>query len=454
MRCSGRKSGSLRAGVRIGCLLAAIEVGAGLPSSGIAFADHAVAGTVPAHPVSAAQAIRAADPTLGADTTFAAGAADTTIIVAPDSLPRPAFVPGSDPIAAAWSQALSIPPKKPSPEDRVVTGVVRPWRRPNTRPSRTLFEKFPANPVVGLGSKGSLDSGHAEYPSVVQVGGLLWMFYSAFGAHHRWEIAAAVSPDGIRWTKLGVVLSPDTTTAAWDSTTIAFPSVIYSEEAPPAERFRMWYAGKHGSRYEGIGLATSTDGRRWRREGRVLSLGQPGEWDGVEIADPSVLAVSGGYRMYYCGTPDSGRVYRVGVAFSADGRTWTKAPDNPVYALETGMYTVDVIPYNSDLPHGDEKHGFVLFASSPNPSREYEVHAVHSDDGLRFDTSTRRLVLAPARDDTWDHAVVYGMDVVPYGGQLYMWFNGIYTYVMTPRGGEVGLARAPYSKLGQLLDHP
>jgi predicted GH43/DUF377 family glycosyl hydrolase len=223
--------------------------------------------------------------------------------------------------------------------------------------------------------------------------------------------------------------------------------VIYSTEAPPEERFRMWYSGKRGDLYEGFGLATSPDGRQWRREGRVLALGGPGEWDSAEIVDPSVIVVDGGYRMYYCGARAAGRAYSAGVALSVDGRNWTKLPENPLYPLEgeeTSIYTVDVIR------HGDGRGGFVLFASQPDADESYEVHAVHSDDGIHWDLSTRYIVLAPSRDNTWDHKVVYGMDVVPYGEQLYMWFNGMYSHGLT-RGGQVGLARVSAFSLDQLL---
>ncbi len=138
-----------------------------------------------------------------------------------------AVPPRPDPIAEAWREAAARPPEPRTAADlqqrKGKDGGPRPWEQPNLMASTSLCEKFPHNPVLLLGKKGSLDAGHAEYPSVVTSRGLFWLFYSAYGAHHRWEIAAAVAPDGINWTKLGVVFTPDTTTAAWDSTTIAFP---------------------------------------------------------------------------------------------------------------------------------------------------------------------------------------------------------------------------------------
>jgi predicted GH43/DUF377 family glycosyl hydrolase len=364
--------------------------------------------------------------------------------------------PRPDPIAEAWREAATRLPAPrtaadPAPDrGKGKDAGPRPWERPNTMASTSICEKFPHNPVLLLGKKGSLDAGHAEYPSVVTSRGLFWLFYSAYGAHHRWEIAAAVAPDGINWTKLGVVLAPDTATAAWDSTTIAFPSVIVDPEAPAAERFRMWYAGKHGDLYDGFGYATSPNGRDWERHGRVLAVGPRGDWDGAQIVDPCVIRAGDGYRMYYCGARDADGLFAVGLALSADGIHWVKYPDNPLYALPAGpgpagVYTADVLPRDDGTA--------ILFASAPTLAGEFEVHAVLSPDGFAFDPARRQVVLAPSRDGTWDDAMVYGVDALERGDHVYLWFNGIYDRSVT-QGGEVGIARVRSDELLRLLAAP
>jgi len=322
-----------------------------------------------------------------------------------------------------------------------------PWARPNTGTSSAIGEKFAWNPVLPLGKRGSIDSGQAEYPSVVFVGDTAWMYYSAFGARHRWEIAAAQSPDGIHWTKIGTVLAPDTTAAVaavWDSATVAFPCVLYSSEAPPAEQFRMWYAGKSGALYDGIGYATSPNGRDWTRAGRVLAAGGDGEWDKSQVVDPAVVPVEGGYRMYYCGARDADGYFQIGLALSSDGRNWVKYPDNPIVKFggnPSGAYTLDVMK---------DADGYMLFVSLPNAAREFEMFALHSVDGVTWDSTARQMVLAPSRDGTWDDQMVYGMEAVELGDQVYLWFNGIYARNV-PKGGEVGIARIGQGELRKLF---
>src|SRR5260370_1533543 len=51
------------------------------------------------------------------------------------------------------------------------------------------------------------DSSDVLNPSVVRFQGAYWNFYSEFDGR-TWHTAAATSPDGLAWTKLGRVLSP------------------------------------------------------------------------------------------------------------------------------------------------------------------------------------------------------------------------------------------------------
>jgi hypothetical protein len=72
---------------------------------------------------------------------------------------------------------------------------------------------------------------------------------------------------------------------------------------------------------------------------------------------------------------------------------------------------------------------------------------------LIFDPSSKQIVLAPSRDASWDDQMVYGMETLEIGEQIYMWFNGIYARNV-PKGGEVGLARIPRSELERLFAGP
>ena len=370
---------------------------------------------------------------------------DPTPFASPN--PDPAY--WSDSTVAATTAFGKDPEDKPEPVPmsklpRRHKHPMPPWARINTGTSSALGDKFPLNPVVPLGRRGSIDAGQAEYPSVVFVGDTAWMYYSAFGGRHRWEIAAAQSTDGIHWTKLGSVLAPDTLSAVFDSSTVAFPCVLYSPERASEEHFRMWYAGKGGALYEGIGYATSANGRDWVRRGRVLAAGGAGEWDSSQIVDPAVVPVEDGYRMYYCGSRDADGYFQIGLALSQDGVNWVKYPENPIVTFKgnpDGAYTVEALR---------DSTGYTLFVSLPNAAREFEIFALQSEDGLTFNPTTRQMVLAPSRDGSWDDQMVYGMEALELGDQVYLWFNGIYARNVT-KGGEVGIARIGKAELTRLF---
>ncbi len=345
----------------------------------------------------------------------------------------------SDPIDRAWEATLERPAEQ--------LGYQTPDRRLNRRPSRTHFQKFPRNPVITIGPHHGYDAGHAEYPSVIEVDGLLWLYYAAFGSGGYWSIAAATSRDGLHWTKLGAVLEPDSTEGAWDGSTIAFPSVLYDADAPPHERFQLYYAAKSDELYRSFGLAFSADGITWRRFCRVLSAGGDDDWDGMQIVDPVVLRLEDGYRMYYCGSRTREGLFKVGMALSQDGKQWVKYPENPVYALQQGqgqgLYTVDVVAVDDQ---------FLLFESTPDGAGFYDIYGVISHDGWSFDSRRRRLVLSASHDSSWDHVMVYGMDVMIRERRAFIWFNGIYRKMVT-RGGQIGLARADVGSLLSYLKH-
>ena len=97
----------------------------------------------------------------------------------------------------------------------------------------------------------------------------------------------------------------------------------------------MWYSSLYDSKMGrgGIGLATSPDGVRWRREngGRpVLSPGPAGAFDEGQGGFPEVLYDGSVYRMWYAGMAADWHGsgfghYRVGLATSSDGVVWQRA---------------------------------------------------------------------------------------------------------------------------------
>ena len=126
-------------------------------------------------------------------------------------------------------------------------------------------------------------------------------------------------PDSVfRWS---VRLAPVLARGApgdWDGVDVLNPSVVKHQGV-----FYDLYSGFDGKSWH-TGLATSPDGIAWARQGKVLSP-DPRSWEGDDYiaANGSVLVTGGEFLYWYQG----GRLPSIGLARSPDARRWTRLPD-------------------------------------------------------------------------------------------------------------------------------
>ena len=130
------------------------------------------------------------------------------------------------------------------------------------------------NGRIPLGSAGKGDAGQAAYPSVIKDGSTYKMWYSGY-AGTTWRIYYATSPDGLTWTKYDNTIPADSdgvstngriplgSAGKGDDMTVVYPTVI--KDGP--NDYKMWYAGYSSGAPVGyrIYLATSPDGLTWTK---------------------------------------------------------------------------------------------------------------------------------------------------------------------------------------------
>jgi len=89
-----------------------------------------------------------------------------------------------------------------------------------------------------------------------------------------------------------------------------------------------------------VGHAVSPDLRSWSYQGTALTPGPPGGWDDRAIWTGSVISEGDRFLMLYTGTcrSEGGRIQRIGLATSTDLRRWHKFPANPVIESEPATY--------------------------------------------------------------------------------------------------------------------
>jgi len=253
------------------------------------------------------------------------------------------------------------------------------------------FEVRP-EPVLTRGEPGAWDAVDVLNPSVVRHEGLLHNFYSAFDGR-TWHTGLATSADGVRWEKHGRVLSPDPRTWEGDYIAANGSALVVSGQ------FFYWY---QAGRTPSIGLATSVDGRRWRkRPAPVLGLGPRGSFDELGAADPYVLHVGDFFYMFYLGQ-DRARRQRLGVARSSDGAAWSKLRSNPVLEAgpvgafdETGVGEPAVWAF----------HGYYwMLYTGRDRAENRRLGLARSRDGVRWERVSATAVLAGTAG--WNSKVV------------------------------------------------
>ena len=79
-----------------------------------------------------------------------------------------------------------------------------------------------------------------------------------------------------------------------------------------------------------LALATSKDGINWTKLGKLLSLGNPGAFDGQFMGSLSVIKEDGLIRMWYAGEEGEMTPERIGFAYHPRRSPWRKYDGNPV----------------------------------------------------------------------------------------------------------------------------
>jgi hypothetical protein len=174
------------------------------------------------------------------------------------------------------------------------------------------WQRYPHNPIIVPGfavrPRGPVGVHMTDASVLYDDEDQRWKMWFATGwtegATPRTGIKYAESRDGIAWTlDPGLALEPGPARAAWDYTNTDTPSVIKDPLARPDRRYMLWYAGGNSTRrtigrgfpYYQIGLAFSRDGRRFTR---VPAAESPYAWAGlvlvVQHAFPALPQVKDG----------------------------------------------------------------------------------------------------------------------------------------------------------------
>jgi hypothetical protein len=210
---------------------------------------------------------------------------------------------------------------------------------------------FSPEPVLGLGELGTFDDNGVTPSCVVRDGHHTLLYYIGWnkGATVRMHLfgGLAISEDGgrtfKRWSRAPVLeridIEPFLNTAPW---------VVRDGES-----WRMYFVAGVGwvhrdlPRYH-LRMATSKDGRTWRREGHVvIDFAGPDE---NALARPCVLKDGAIWRMWFA---HKGEAYRLGYAESHDGVSWIRRDDLAGIDVSKDGFDNEMIEYGAVFRHRD-----------------------------------------------------------------------------------------------------
>lgn len=239
------------------------------------------------------------------------------------------------------------------------------------------------------------------------------VFYNFYSGFDgkTWRTGLATSADGRRWRKGGDVLAPDPTT--WEGSYIAANGSAMFR----GSEFLYWYqAGPRDA--PRLGLARSADGHQWRKMPEpVLQTGPRGSWDERGVADPYVLYVKNAFYLFYLGQ-DRARRQRLGVARSTDGVHWDKLRTNPVLELG-GTGAFDERGLGEPAVWIGQGYYWMLYTGRDH-GEQRRLGLARSRDGVTW----KKLPAVFAGQQPWNSKVVCDPTIEALGDKMVVWFGG------------------------------
>ena len=172
--------------------------------------------------------------------------------------------------------------------------------------------------------------------------------------------------------------SPVLSPGDWDSVDVLNPSVARKENT-----YYNFYSGFDGKTWH-TGLAISDDGFHWRKQGRIISPG-PASWEGAYIAaNGSALWNGSEFLYWYQAGPRE--TPEIGLAQSSDGKQWRKHPAPVLETGPRGSWDERGVADPYVLRIGDTYYMYYL---GQDRARRQRLGVARSRDGVRWQSSAR-----------------------------------------------------------------
>ena len=303
--------------------------------------------------------------------------------------------------------------------------------------SQILWTKDPENPVLKRGANGTWDDVQVGSPFIIYDGALYHMWYNGNDGSNT-NIGYASSTDRIDWVKHPTPVLNHGSAGSWDNLYILHPTVYFD-----GTTYHMWYTGTNGSVAQ-IGYATSPDSINWSKYSKnpVLTPGKPGSWDVQNVNSPEVLFIEGTFHMWYGGF--NGTQEQIGHATSLNGIDWEKDTLNPV--LKVGKIgSWDKVNSSQPSVLFDGTYFHMWYGDGSNFG--WRIGYAYSEDGrIWHKVEINNPIMEPGLAGDWDSKYV-GYQTVCFNSDstgFDMWYTGsaVNGYI-----GDIGYAATDTSNI-------
>jgi hypothetical protein len=218
----------------------------------------------------------------------------------------------------------------------------------------------------------------------------------------------ATSVDGIHWTTYPSNPILPLGPLPWDSYDAGHGFVMFTDST-----YRMWYLGGDPSTTFRLGLARSPDGITWTKyaQNPIIDKGASGAWDEAGPAMPSVVGPdsSGAYTMWF-GGKNSGPLVQIGMATAPNESVWTKSPANPVLSPgPSGSWEPGVVHYPRVIKRDSLYE--MWYAGAASTGGPWQIGYATSADGIHWTKYAHNPVVRLGPAGSVDDVGVYGGDV-------------------------------------------
>ena len=218
--------------------------------------------------------------------------------------------------------------------------------------------KYGDNPVIERGTPGTFDDQGLYDPSVLKVNGTYYLYYSGYPGTQTITEGLATSTDGYGWTKQGKILDVGAP-GTWDDLKAHDVCVL-----KPDTTWMMWYSGTRDPEATyglKIGLATSSNGTDWTKDAGnpIFDKGAAGKFDDKHVVYPSVIKEGNTYYMWYSGFKSGVGYSGIGLATSTNGINWTRQNSgNAVFTEGSASWESNYI-YQAAVEYIDGKYWMI-----------------------------------------------------------------------------------------------